>query len=766
MKKIGLILMLLLINISVFAKETVRIAVLYSQKEKEAPNYSDLIEKEFTDLLGGNYNVIFSKENQITVEKNEEEVIAKYSELVKNKKVDVIIGGDNYVSNLIIDEKNIGKLSIMPFAQYLLKGDTSGVKNLTYTTHDIGVKKIVDLIRSVDKDFTEVALITPFGSSEKHPEQKKYVESELLKNGVTSIKWITYDDDTEKFKTDIIDQRVAIIAGYTDRIEYIKMMNILNEEKIVTYSNSYEPEISQQAYLSFDVGENLQKRVRKSAISLLEILEGASAQSQKVNLVGGEPRPVINEEVAEKVEKWPDWKSSVIAKIIGNESIGEEITLYSSIRKGLDDNLELSVSQSHLDIQEHQVNLINSSRFPQINAKGGYKTVDQGQADARNDVKKENLYVGVGLRQVLFNDELNTAVSVQKSMFSAEEAKYKQKELDTILKISTAYFNVLKLEAAEKIEYSNLELTKKNLELARVREKVGYSRKSDVYRWESKLATDISNLSLAKGRLSNAKQQLMIILNDDLNKKFKVTEIKNTEEFLGIAELELSKKNVMDEVSTTLIRRGIENSYEIKALDRYVEANEKKLNKVNRSFFVPEVALFANYNYYMDRMGSGDLYADPTNSDPRKEAWTVGIEVSIPLLEGGGRMAERGVATEQVNSLMLQREEAELKIEQRITASLTDLAAAKVSLESSVEAMVAAEKTLELVTDSYSRGEVSITELLDSQNITIQAKQMESASKYAYYTKLMETERAVGAYHLLNPEVYADLLGEKNLKIQ
>jgi outer membrane protein TolC len=108
----------------------------------------------------------------------------------------------------------------------------------------------------------------------------------------------------------------------------------------------------------------------------------------------------------------------------------------------------------------------------------------------------------------------------------------------------------------------------------------------------------------------------------------------------------------------------------------------------------------------------------------------------------------------------------ENNVKQQIRAALTDLVSAQVSVESSIDARVAAEKTLKLVTDSYSRGEVSITELLDSQNVAIQAKESESSAKYNYYTKLMKMEKTVGSYHLLNPEVYSEVLDEINLKVQ
>ena len=593
-----------------------------------------------------------------------------------------------------------------------------------------------------------------------------FIEERVKKNGVAKVKWVAFDGDYEKLAADVKGQKVALLGGFSDRDKFTQIIDVLNNEKIITYADGYGTDISEKAYLSFEIDTYIQRRLRKSAISLLEILDGGSAKDQKVYVVGGEMRPVINQSIAEKIGKWPNWRTAVSAKMVGEKSVGEELTLYTSIRKGLEDNLQLTIDKNNLNIQEYQVDAVKSSRLPQIMATGGYKVVDQGQADAPNDVKKDNTYVGVGLRQVIWNDKLNSAVSVEKSVYSAEKESYKQSELDTVLKISTAYFNVLKLKASQSIQYNNLELTKKNLELARVREKVGYSRKSDVYRWESKLATDISKLSNSQAKLKNAKEELMRILNNDLNTNFQAIDILDTEEFLGIADLELTKKNVMDDTLDKLTKLGLENSTEIKQIEHYMEAAQRRLKESNRNFYSPEVALTAGYNYYMDRSGSGNLYSDPADSDPRKEAWTVGVEVTLPLLEGGERIAKRNTATEQVQKLNLQKEDVENRVKQNIRASLTDLITAKINVETSKDARVAAVKTLELVTDSYSRGEVSITELLDSQNVAIQAKETESASKYDYYTKLMITERAVGAYHLLNPEAYSELLDETNLKVQ
>jgi len=768
-KKVNLIIMLFVISICTLAKDTVNIAVLYSQNNSDnMKNFQKIIEKEFREVLEGNYNVVFPKKYQIIAERGTEKINKRFDELVINKGVDVIVGGDNIVSNVIVGKKEIKKLSIMPFAQYIYHNKTSEVENLTYSVQEIGFKKILELIKSVDSNFSEITLITPKKLLNEDHRIIPFVEKQIKENGITKINWISFDGDYEKLAIDVKKQKVALLGGFTEKKEFLKIIDVLNNEKIITYADGYGTGISDQAYLSFEIETNVQRRLRKSAISLLEILDGSKAKDQNVYMIETELRPVINESVAKKIGKWPNWRTTVSAKIVGGKTQGEKLTLYSSIRKGLKDNLQLLADKKDLNIQGYQIDNTKSSRLPQISVTTGYTTVGQVQADAPNTLKKDNTYMGVGLKQVLWNDKLNSAVSMEKNVFDAEKESYKQRELDTILDISTAYFNVLKLKASESIQYSNLELTKKNLELARVREKIGYSRKSDVYRWESKLATDISKLTDSQAKLKNSKQNLMKILNNNLDEDFQVVDILDTDEFLGVAGLELTKKNIMDDTLEKLIKLGLENSTEIKELKNYIKMSERKLKEVNRSFYTPEVALVADYNYYLDRSGSGNLYSSSATSDPdpSKEVWTVGVQASIPLFEGGGRIAKRNIAIEKLKKLNTQKEDVENSIKQNIRASLTNLIAAKINVETSKDARIAADKTLALVIDSYSRGEVSITELLDSQNVAIQAKEAESASKYDYYTKLMITERAVGVSHLLNPEMYWELNGEINLNVQ
>ena len=58
----------------------------------------------------------------------------------------------------------------------------------------------------------------------------------------------------------------------------------------------------------------------------------------------------------------------------------------------------------------------------------------------------------------------------------------------------------------------------------------------------------------------------------------------------------------------------------------------------------------------------------------------------------------------------------------------------------------AAQVNLDLVSDSYSRGSASITDLIDAQNNSLVADLDAANSSYDFLVDLMDVERAVGGY--------------------
>ena len=74
----------------------------------------------------------------------------------------------------------------------------------------------------------------------------------------------------------------------------------------------------------------------------------------------------------------------------------------------------------------------------------------------------------------------------------------------------------------------------------------------------------------------------------------------------------------------------------------------------------------------------------------------------------------------------------------------------------SQEAADAASKNLDLVTEAYARGAVSIIDLLDAQNAALNAAELAANSVYDFLIDLLEVERAANRIELLgSPETAA-----------
>ena len=81
------------------------------------------------------------------------------------------------------------------------------------------------------------------------------------------------------------------------------------------------------------------------------------------------------------------------------------------------------------------------------------------------------------------------------------------------------------------------------------------------------------------------------------------------------------------------------------------------------------------------------------------------------------------------------------------------------SIELSKDAADAADASLSLVTDSYSRGAVSITDLIDAQNAALSADLDAAVSLYRFITDFMNLLRAQSNFELImDPQAWQDWL--------
>jgi len=94
----------------------------------------------------------------------------------------------------------------------------------------------------------------------------------------------------------------------------------------------------------------------------------------------------------------------------------------------------------------------------------------------------------------------------------------------------------------------------------------------------------------------------------------------------------------------------------------------------------------------------------------------------------------------------MQRDATAERIEQRTRATLHLIKASYPSIQLSKEASNAAHKNLKLVTDAYTRGALSILDLLDAQNAALVAEESATNAVFVFLIDLMNLQRSLGRF--------------------
>ncbi len=192
-----------------------------------------------------------------------------------------------------------------------------------------------------------------------------------------------------------------------------------------------------------------------------------------------------------------------------------------------------------------------------------------------------------------------------------------------------------------------------------------------------------------------------------------------------------------------LVQEGMRLSPELRRLDADIAARKRLRSASKRSFWAPTVSLDGDLQHRLDESGAG------TPGAAEDTSWSVGVFASLPLSTGGGRYATLKRTTEEVDQLSLTRASIAERIEERVLASSNLVRASWPGISLSQDASVAADKNLQLVSDSYERGVLSIIDLLDAQNLALVSNQAAANAVFNFLADMMRVQRSSGRFVFL-----------------
>ncbi len=548
------------------------------------------------------------------------------------------------------------------------------------------------------------------------------------------------------------DAEVVFLGGLPrlPTARFDQLLEDLAGRGLPSFSLVSENEVRRGALAANTVTTDYGRLARRNALNMQAVMLGERAEDQPI-FFDGKRQLTINMATARTIGLSPRFDVLSEAELINVDpgAEGPALGLETVARLALERNLDLVVADYDVTIGAQDVLSARSNLLPQINVAAG-TTLRRDQALARGPGAAERSTSGsLNLTQTVYSDAAWSGYQQQQFLQQARQSSLEAVRLDVIQLATVSYLQALRAETQLKIQQDNLTLTKRNLELARDRVRVGSASNADVFRWEANLATARASVLSSLAIRNQAYEALNRILNQPITDPINLRPADKEEPFvISSQEFDalINSPQRFGWLVDFSVDIGLQQSPELAQLDAQMSALERDVLSRQRAFWLPDVALEAQYADSIDASGTGS----GTEFD-RLNDWNVSLNASLPLFAGNRRRAELSRSTLQREQLVVQRAALRERVEQDVRASLHATQASYVNIELSEQAAEASRKNLDLVTDAYTQGTVNIIQLLDAQNQSLQADLSANNAVHDFLIEVMGLQRATSEFDFMLP---------------
>lgn len=338
--------------------------------------------------------------------------------------------------------------------------------------------------------------------------------------------------------------------------------------------------------------------------------------------------------------------------------------------------------------------------------------------------------LNLSLSQTVFNFAQFSAVAGQMALSKSADATLNAALQDLMVRVSNAYFTVLKDE--ENVSYS--EATKKayaeQLRQMKLQYKVGIKTLTDVYTAQASFDSSAANLITAQTTLANDRENLRVITGvyyphlSKLGNHFPLARPQPAE---------------MEKWVDTSLRQN----WTIKAAE-YNASSVKQTIKQQLAGHLPTVTMEGNierdYQQNINRYVTFNVRNGPGTTTTRQ----IGFDINMPLFEGGGVVA-------QTNQAMYNYQLAQQQLEQTVRTTMSTTRQSYLTVVAGISQIKADEETIKSTISSlhgleasYQVGTETLVNVLNQQEKVYQAQTQYATDRYAFVTNSLLLKQAAG----------------------
>ncbi len=743
--------------------------------------FAPMIINETMRLAGARHNIVFLEDKVVSGDFNFEKLKEYAREFLAGDELDIVVGLGGLVSEILskrgpFEKPVLANGVFHPGLQSIpiTPDNTSGVRNFGYTLVSFSMERDLETFHTIFP-FKNLGLLMYEVYLNSIPGIEDYFYSFIEKYDARAQIIPVGEDYTEAIENlpaDLDAIYIGLLYDYS-LSELQDFINRLNNKKLPSFALIGRPYVELGVLAGAAPGNNLENLSRRVALDIEKILDGEDPSNFSV-AVDYKDELVINMKTAREIDFFPTFTTLAQAEVLFEEGLEDarRISYPGMIAELLENNLNLRIAGQEVQSGSKEISKARSAYLPQVNLSASNVVIDKTRAEASFGMNAEKTTFATGqLSQVIYSEPAIANIRIQKILQEQRNHEFTQRELDKVLEASLAYLNLLKAQAYERILKENLNLTRKHLDIARLRQEVGFSGASDVYRWESEIARLNIEVVTARAQRRAAGFALNEILNRPLDEQFIAEDLAADNEFItgqGGLESTISNARTWRYFKDFMVDEALERSPELKQLDQYIAVQERLLKMNLRSRYLPTLGIQTQGDYFLSRRGSGTEPMDPIEipgmepivigTAPKSTQWNLGISASLPIFQGGYKEAEIRQSRIDLDILADQRNDLVNKIIQRSLTRFEFIGASSPAMDMASQAAAAADLSLALSQEAYSKGQISIVDLIDVQAAAAQSNLLKSNSVYDYLIDYLELSRTIAIFlFLLTPDERTDL---------
>lgn len=779
----------------------VRIAVVADGPWERNGEMTALLARSMSDVLGKDAPVAIDAAKVCVGDWTLAGVRAINDRLLSDPDVDMILGMGVISSQDLATRGPLSKPVIAPVIvdverQHIpMVNGTSGVRNLSYLLYPQTVLRDLELFR-------EVLPIRKLVNISSRPYDR------VLPRGRESLQAIGRNlglEFVELFVDSSADEVLKAIPRDADAVfvepiphlparEFDRLIQAFIELRLPSFSYFGDTEV-RRGILASANPDILPRLARRIALNVQRIVgEGEEPGNLPVAFTPGK-RLAINLNTADAIGVSPRWSILLEAELMGSDSTlpgAYTFSLPEAIRRIADRNLDIRARIREVRAEALNTAIARAALFPKIDIGATGIQIDNDRAAAGGQPERSATFEISG-SQVIFAEPALANLSIQSSLQDARTQELEGSKLNTIVEGAQYYLNYLRLRRMYYLLLDNLKLTRTNLELARVRQATGAASPEESLRWEVEIASIRKSTMDMQSQMNQALLALKQILRIPMLNQVNVADLPLDDTTMLVTNTEvlacLDEPVRFEFLSEFLLSEAFRLSPELRQFDALIEAQNRNLTSLQLSSFLPTISAFGTYSrrfassavsspFQLPAFGSAPAPGTPGEAFlykvlgsiapalPDEKNWSVGVQLSLNILNGMGTKAAREKAAIQSEQYAMQRESIAEKVELRIRAEMERAKASKFAIGQARREQESARKALDIVTDGYSRGAVSILSLLDAQNGALRADQVAANALYDFWSSSLLLQRAIGQFDvLMNPAEREDFLQRLHNKL-